>query len=283
MTYKNSKIAQQIIELQKEDGTWGKEFHSMATPNAKQPLTTEQALRRLKILGFTMEDDPIRKAVECMTSCLRGERKIDNYWEKTMDWDLFTKLMLSTWVKLFEPDNAIALEFARQWANIIEKAFEGGTYDDKAFQEAYQQEFYQRVKGPRVIDFANFYQVNLVQGLLSEETERCMLDYIISHEKGIYYIYGKPLNVLPENFASLETSRYLAAIEILAEYPMAKERLRFVAEWLEENSDENGQWDLGAKAKDNLYFPLSDSWRSAEIRKADCTNRIAKLLQKLKD
>lgn len=87
MDYKNGKIAQQIIALQHED-------------------------------------EPIRKAVDCMVSCLRGERKIDNYWEKGRDWDLFTKLMLSTWVRIFEPENKVALEFAKHWVNIFEKAFE---------------------------------------------------------------------------------------------------------------------------------------------------------------
>ena len=63
MNYKNGKIAQEIVLLQKEDGTWGNEFHSLAIPSNKAPLTTEQALRRLKYLGFTIEDEPIRKAV----------------------------------------------------------------------------------------------------------------------------------------------------------------------------------------------------------------------------
>ena len=88
---------------QNGDGTWGNEFHSLSVPNNKKPLTTEQALRSLKHLGFTIDDEPIRKAVDCMVACLNGERRIDNYREKTRDWDLFTKLMLSTWVKIFDP------------------------------------------------------------------------------------------------------------------------------------------------------------------------------------
>ncbi len=45
---------------------------------------------------------------------------------------------------------------------------------------------------------------------------------------------------------------------------------------------EDGQWDLGPKAKDNVYFPLSDSWRTAEARKADCTAKISAILKKLR-
>lgn len=246
MNYNNhttGKHVQEIIALQHPDGTWGEMFHSFAQPNGKSPLMTEQALRRLKVLGFTIEDEPIRRIVNCMVSCLKGERTIDNYREKGYDWDLFSQEAYS---------KAFAQEFARNQANLKE------------------------------IGFTIFYPMNLLQGVLTEETERRMLDYVLASPGGIYYIYAKPLNQLPAEFASKETSYYLAAIEILAGYKTAKEKLGFVVDWLESNRDENGQWDLGAKVKDNVYFPLSDSWRKAEDRKADCTERIEKILQKLK-
>jgi len=281
MQYINGRIAQQIIEQQNADGTWGTVFHSLAIPNNRYPLTTEQALRRLKILGFTIGDEPIKKAVDCMTACLNGERKIDDYWEKTIDWELYTKLMLSAWIRIFEPDNEVALSFARRWSNIIEKAFASGRYDDKVYLSAYNEEFYQNEKGVKAVDFVSFYELSLLQGLLSTETERSMLDYVISYEKGIYYIYGKPIREVPKVFASIETSRYLAAIEILSGYETAKKKLGFVAEWLVQNREEDGQWDLEPKVKDHVYFPLSDSWRKAEDRKADCTERVRSILKNL--
>lgn len=280
--YKNGKHAQEILALQHPDGTWGELFHSMSQPNKKSPLTTEQALRRLKALGFTIEDEPIRRIVDCMVSSLKGERKIDNYWEKGYDWDLFTHMMLSAWVRIFDPDNEVALSFARQWAKIIEAAFAEGELNQEAYSKAFAQELAKNQTTPKEIGFTIFYPMNLLLGVLNEETERRMLDYILANPGGIYYIYSKPLNQLPAEFASKETSYYLAAIEILAGYKTAKEKLKFVVEWLEANRDENGQWDLGAKAKDNVYFPLSDSWRKAEDRRADCTERIERLIHRLK-
>ena len=173
------------------------------------------------------------------------------------------------------------MSFAKRWANIIEKAFSGGAYDDERLQRAYQQEFYQREKETGKVEFVTFYQMNLLQGILTKETESRMLDYVLRYEKGIYYIYGKSLNKVPEFFASIETSRYLAAIDILAGYREAKEKLGFLVEWLEKNKDENGQWDLGSKVKDNVYFPLSDSWRTAEARKTDCTEKIDAIMRRL--
>lgn len=56
----------------------------------------------------------------------------------------------------------------------------------------------------------------------------------------------------------------------------------YVVKWLDENKNSNGKWDMGKAVNDKLYFPLSDSWRREEIREADCTERITKILNKLK-
>lgn len=282
MAHKDGKLAKEILALQKEDGTWGSFFHSLAQPNNKAPLSTEQALRRLKILGFTIEDEPIRRAVDCMMASLRGERRIDDYWEKTLDWELFTQMMLATWIRMFQPENELALCVAKRFARVLEGAFEGGSYSREAYLSAYWAEFSERPKVHKVIEFENFYLMNLLQGVLSEQTEKALLDYMLSNPRGIYYIYDKPLNQLPKVFASKETSRYLGAIEILAGYRHAGKKLGFVADWLESNRGEDGQWDLGVKAKDNVYFPLSDSWRSEVDRRADCTERIEGILQKIR-
>jgi hypothetical protein len=281
MNHKYGEISRKIIKLQNDDGTWGTVFHSLAAPNKKYPLTTEQALRRLRILGFTINDAPIRKAVDCMTACLCGRRKIDNYWEKTHNWELFTQLMLSTWVKIFEPDNELALKFSKRWANIIEKAFESGVYNNDAYIDAYICGFSSEPKGGRELDFSDFYHIHLLQNVLPVNIESQLLNYIITKPNGIYYIYDKALSELPSAFASKETSRYLSALEILSGYKLAKEKLCFIFEWLENNKDENNQWDLGATANDNVYFPLSDSWKKVEYRKADCTEKITTILQAL--
>lgn len=126
-----------------------------------------------------------------------------------------------------------------------------------------------------------FYHAALLQGVLTPATESRLLDYYLSRPEGIYYIYDKCLGVLPEAFASKKTSRYLAAIELLAGYGQAGQKLRFVAGWLNANKNEHGQWDLGTSAKDGVYLPLSDSWRNEDCRISDCTERITGLLQRI--
>ena len=51
MDYKKGKWAGKITALQHDDGSWGY-FHSLSNPTPKQPMTTEQALRRLMNLGL---------------------------------------------------------------------------------------------------------------------------------------------------------------------------------------------------------------------------------------
>ena len=189
--------------------------------------------------------------------------------------------MLSAWIRLFEPENEIAVHVAMQWAWIAEQAFQSGQYNSKDDIEAFVSQFGRKPKSGFETGFGMFYHAVLLQGVLTARTESLLLDYYLTRPDGIFYIYDKPLFILPEIFASKQTSYYLAAVEVLAGYQNAQEKLQFVVDWLYANKNKQGQWDLGTGVKDGVYFPLSDSWRSEDSRKLDCTERITKLLQKI--
>ena len=280
MDHKYGKWAAQILAARHEDGMWGN-FHTLSCPVKGRPITTEQAIRRLYRLGYTMEDEVIQRVVDCMVLCVKGEQKIDDYYERKHDWPFFEKLMLSAWIRIFAPQNPYALEVARGWAEIAEKAFVSGTYCREADIEAFTKQQGRKPKSGFETGFGMFYHAVLLQGVLTPKTERVFLDYYLSKSDGMYYIYDKPLNQVPEEFVSRGASRYLTAMEVLAGYEAAKEKLSFVADWLNDNKDENGQWDFGPKANDGVYFPLSDSWRKAEDRKRDCTERVNNFLIRL--
>jgi hypothetical protein len=86
MDYKNGKWAKKIIDLQHIDGSWGF-FHTLSNPTSEQPMTTEQALRRLEILGFTSDDKPIKKALKYMHSCLTGKVHFPDRENKFTNWN----------------------------------------------------------------------------------------------------------------------------------------------------------------------------------------------------
>jgi hypothetical protein len=92
---------------------------------------------------------------------------------------------------------------------------------------------------------------------------------------------NKPIKTLPETFASKETSAYLRMIELLLKYnnSKCKKQLLFIKEWIGKNRINDNEWDLGKNAKDNILFPLSDSWKNSEDRIKDCTYVIKKIIE----
>ena len=277
--YKETKWAKEIISLQNRDGAWGY-FHSLSEPN-KYPMTTEQALRRLLFLGYTIDDVVIQRAVEYMSDCLQGKNQIPDRREKLHDWDIFTNMMLSTWIRKFTRQNNQANEVAKLWSEIITAAFADRTYNHSEYVRAYTEIFSIKPKGGRLVDFVSHYQVTLIAGNLNIETESAVFDYILSLSSGIYYICNGPLCTLPSVFKSKPASHYLGAIELLSAYKNNLHKLKFVLDWLLSNRNENSKWDMGAAARDGVYFPLSDSWRRTETREMDCTYRIQKIVDSL--
>ncbi|HWQ29773.1 MAG TPA: hypothetical protein VN549_02190 [Negativicutes bacterium] len=279
---KSSRWARDIIGLQNEDGNWGY-FHTLSNPTKQNPLTTEQALRRLQILGYTLEDDPIKKAVNYLHDCLSGKAQIPDRREKLHNWDIFTSIMFSAWIRRFTLTDSLANETAEKWAEIVSSSFIEGTYNHDYYTKAYTKTFKLLPRGGRLVDFVSFYQVSLLNGVLDGEIEQAVFDYFLCHEAGIYYIYEGRLSELPEDFRSKRANRYISALELLSEYEnvTCRKKLKFAAEWLYQNREQDGRWDMGTYVKDFVHFPLSDSWRSSESRKCDCTYRISKLLERI--
>ena len=278
--HKNGKWARQILSMQDDERMWGS-FHSLSSTNV-HPITTEQALRRLQILGFTMEDECIQKAVGYLDDCLNGRRFIPDPTEKLHDWTLFTHMMFSAWICRFTKENERANEMAEKWTRVVTHAFMTGEYDHEAYLREYIGAFGIKPRGGRLIDFVQFYVISLLNGELDEKTQRAMVRYILDKHDGIYYVYDRRIGKLPDSFEGKQASRYLGAVEMLAEFEGAREELSFIADWIEANRNENGKWDLGKDAKDGVYFPLSDDWRKKETREADCTERVERLLAKLR-
>lgn len=277
---RNGRWAREILAQQQPDGLWPGGFHGLALPG-KVPLTTEQALRRLHALGFTGDDAPIRCCVDTLVSCLRGERKVDAYWERGIDWAMFEPLMLAAWIRRFDPGQPDALAFARRWAKVTESGFASGAYDEAAWSAAYEAEFHRADRHPRPLGFAALYHAMLLPGLLSPDAERAMVRHVLA--TGVYYVHERPLMPPPAAFASRETARWLSALSLLTSYPAARELLGFAAAWLRLNARPDGTWDLGPGAADRTLFPRSDSWRSEAIRRKDCTDCINAFLLYVED
>jgi len=284
MDYKDGKWAKRILELQHEDGSWGY-FHSLSNPTPKQPMTTEQALRRLEILGFTIDDKPIKKAVKYMNGCLIGKNRIPDREEKRHNWNVFTSLILSTWIRIFTKDNEAANNTSEKWIEIINNCFINNSYDHNIYVDKYENIFGIKLnpKAGRLVDFVHFYTISLLTNELDKKIEPRYFKYILDHDIGMFYVYNNKIKNVPNIFQAKITSNYLRAIELLAKYdnPECKKQLKFVNKWLIENMIKNDEWDMGRESKDGIYFPLSDSWETEKNRIMDCTYRINNLLKKI--
>lgn len=275
--YKNGKWANQIISMQHPDGSWGC-FHTPRV-NSATPMATEKALLRLELLGYTAEDECIKRAIIHMETLLhRGE--LPEGKEKTSDFETFVDLIVAARIRRFTKTSNSANEIADKWAQVITKAFSSGTYSQIDYDACYTQVFGRKPKGGRLTDFVNLYQLSILAGMLDQQTESLMLDHVLRHEDGIYYVYENRLDKVPDEFQSKKTSRYLVAIELLAQYESAKDKLSFAYNWLKANQQADGTWDMGAVAKDGVNFPLSDRWDKT-TRITDSTYRICKLFSVL--
>ena len=259
--------------MQHPDGSWGC-FHTLRC-DSDTPITTEQALTRLECLGYTAEDECIKRAIAYMEALLNtGELPEGN--EKSNDFETFVDLIVAARIRRFTNQCESANEIADKWAQVITKAFSSGTYSQTDYESCYTQMFGRKPKGGRLTDFVNFYQLSILPDMLDRQTENLMLDYVLKYENGIYYVYESRIDIVPDEFQSKKTSRYLAAIELLTRYESGKEKLSFALDWLKEKQSTDGTWDMGAAAKDGVYFPLSDRWDKT-TRITDSTYRISKL------
>jgi hypothetical protein len=268
--------------LQHDDGSWGY-FHSLSVPTPKQPMTTEQALRRLEILGFTINDVPIQKTVKYLHNCLIGKESIPDWTEKGSDWKTYCDLMISTWIKRFTIDDKTANDIANKWAETINSTFADKQFNQSAYDSAYNRVF-RPEKGKRIWGFTNFYGVSILANNIDVEIEPMFFEYILNFPIGIYYFhYKKSAKILPELFQSKETCDYIRVVYLLTEYKnkKCKDQMLYIKKWLSQNKLNDHEWDLGVNSKDNILLPLSDSWRRDEDRMKDCTFVINKIMQNI--
>ena len=282
--YKNGRWAAQIIGSQNDDGSWGNNFHSLAIPIKKQPLSTEQALRRLWGLGFTEEDAVIQRALSYIHGCLSGAKKTPDRPEKRMDWEIFISLVLAAWIRRFTRGDALANETAKKWRAVTEAGFKNGKFDSGAYvktiYEIFEPKYGTVRRTSELLRPAYYYPVLILAGEIGEYIEKEYFDHVMDSETGFYYGHFGPVTRPPEDFRSKEAGRYLTAVELYCEYPnkYCKHKLKAAVDWLIANRNANGGWDMGAVVGDGAHFPLSDSWRTREARETDCTYRIGKIL-----
>ena len=268
-----------ITGLQFDDGSWDT-FHTLSS-GSKTGITTENAIRRLIILGLGKGDAPVEKAFAYLERYLKKETDYRDGKEKLTDWNEINELFTAAWMLEIDDESLIAGKIADRWAELISQCFSSGSFYFPNYAKAFERIF--DVKpGKRVWDIESFHLAAVMKGRLTADTEERFIDYMLTNDKGMYYVSGRDaLAKLPQNFQSRETSRFLYAHTVLSRYQSYKKKCAYVVDWLLENRVEDGMWDFGARANDGVFLPYSESWRNPLNRKIDSTLAVLKCLRNM--
>ncbi len=247
---------EKLKELQKPNGGYER-FHSMSKTS---PITTEHALRKCMYSGMTKEDVFLKLLINYVTSLLHEKEPFPDRVEKVIDWTVFTRLMYSAWLKIFEVDDHKAREVIIQWQQVVEHASNSGLFDMNQYNFEYNQVFGKPKKSERYINPANFYVVNLLHNELSIKANEAFFNYIM--DNGIYYVYNCNLWKLPSSFDSNTTINYLMAIKMASRYCNCKDKLLFVKEWIMKHRSDDSFWYTKNIKQDGYIF--DGNWRRKE-------------------
>ena len=124
----SSKIVKNITDQQFEDGSWDR-FHTLSSHSITN-ITTENALRRLVILGLDINDEPIKRVFTYMEKYLQKEIDYRDRKENLSDWNKLTELFTAAWMLEIDSQSEIAGRIADNWAQLITKSFTGDSFSN---------------------------------------------------------------------------------------------------------------------------------------------------------
>lgn len=264
-----------LFRLQQPDGGFGR-FHSLSQG---ADITTEKVLRRCLFLGLDKTNPGLKRILDYVRKCLNREIVIPDRPEKIGQWDHFLDLMFSAWLRLFDDGSDEVIPVVKQWTTLIESSIVDDHFDFLLYSHHNQQLFGKIRSGQRVIDPTNFYVVALLSKRLSEPASRCYFDYVL--EKGIYYIYGQDLRIVPERFDDQKTIHYLNAIALAASYYLSSSKIRVIREWIRKHQMPDGNWIMQQIKPDGIVFPVAENWRKATDKIRDIRSFMEKMMSVL--
>jgi hypothetical protein len=113
--------------------------------------------------------------------------------------------------------------------------------------------------------------------------ERTFLQWLWSRPEGIGYLSAL-LGRMPVGASPNLVDRWLASLELLARgFPTWIAHATEAIDWLWQQRDEDGCWDLGPRPRSLANLPLSSNWRPRRIRRWDWTTRVLALLRRTLD
>jgi hypothetical protein len=269
-----------IRSEQRSNGGWG-HFHGARNPPAYRVPNGEHGIDRALALGLDASHPILRKAVRYLEGLLtarlpfpEGERN-----ERcVLGWRLFAAS------KLAEVDatrRSLHTTWTT-WAHIVCTSFARGRYDPMAERIAHRQ--LHGIRGElRYLHLSNRYAVALLgsrAGDLPARVERAYVSWLCTRPGGIIYL-GVPVGQAPVRQNAYVVDRWFTSHEVLSRFPSWRRLSIASMQWLWSQQRHSGFWDLGRRAAESAYFPLSPDWRSPVSRRQDWSVRVLVLISTL--
>ncbi len=274
----SSRPVLDLLGQQQADGSWGR-FYSRNKLVKNAGRTTETAIIRALALGLERDHPAMQHTVNYLASLLRCERPWPDQIDDFGDMKVAHHLIAAARLRSLDPDNAAALQVARQWTAIIMGSFDRGEFAEDRIEEVSEAVLGEALPTNCYLCFS-VYSLLLLRDQLPWAIERSWVAHLMQRSRGIAYLNNHALHYLPLAFPSQEGMRYLSVLDHLGWYTTAAELLEAGADWLWDQQVD-GWWDFGPIARDGLELPLSNSWRTNSSRLIDCTVRALVILARL--
>jgi hypothetical protein len=278
-----SPNVQELASEQRADGSWGA-FHSRNTRLKQKIITTEVGVARALALGLDAAHPILEKTANYLLGVMSGEIPFPDQHEKNDRWQTGMRLFLASTLSLIHPHHPDLDQDRKLWLSIAELTFQSGKYSEEDEIEAHSKLTGASVKDSYLV-LNHKYQLNIlgsIPGLLSSELEAALLHWLWNVDDGIGYL-GVPLNREPPG-RSDQIDRWLASLELMARaFPLWINCAQPSIEWLWNQQNERGYWDLGTRPSSISHLPLSENWRKKGNRENDWTTRVLTLLRKFYD
>ena len=273
-----SKWVMELAEEQWENGSWGR-FHTQNTKVKHKIITTEWAISRGLELGLDKNDEIFKKTIAHMENMLNGvELPLDNE-EHHYGFRIAFAYLIAGNLSKIDPVHPLLPQKSKYCADCTIRAFQSGQYDEKDWTEAYME------LNEVMLRLFMIHPLLLLQseeGILPENIELKLLNWIWNRPEGIYYI----TNHCPNNYQDIGSGSFhywLRGVELLSNFKHWRDFATGTIVWLNDQRGDDGLWDYGKDANSIIFGHYSESWRNRMNRKIDCSTRILALMRKYLD
>lgn len=268
-----------LSRQQQADGSFGR---FCLNPGVDSPVggVNESAMIKAVALGMAVDHPVLQRLTAYFENMLESSCDCHKK-SSTQNWPIACQLVLTACLSQLESKHPIVMDLVEKWRTIYLASFNGDSFDSAVFKESCFEFFgsdYEHWPQAWPERGISRYTLLILQDRLPFDVEKKLIRFVINETRGIYPVSNRSLQHFPLRFASKEGVRYILSLELLTKYSASAPFMPQISDWLWEQLNARGYWDLGPAGRDNRRLPMSDSWRMPINRELDSTVRVLSLL-----